>query len=178
LSRQHFQAICTLLGGALLLAGLAGCSDIGSVNLLPRLDTFTRPASLSYSAVGNDLSLPPVGPNDLVNQDGQCSGAAPAAGPPVDASPDGTAAFVQAPVALQMSECDVVKRLGSPDRTNIGANERRERSVVLTYNHGARPAIYTFAAGRLVSIEGEPGAPAAAKPQKPAKAAKKKAPAT
>jgi hypothetical protein len=48
----------------------------------------------------------------------------------------------------------------------------------LTYNHGTRPAIYTFADGRLVSIQGVPGAPAPAKPQKPAKAAKKKAAAT
>lgn len=160
---------------------LAGCSaDIGSVNLLPKLDTLTRPASLSYSAVGNDLSLPPVTANELINQDGQCAagGSDAAAAAPSDVAADGASGFVQAPVALQMSECEVVRRAGAPDKVDFGTNERRERSVVLTYTRGGRPGIYTFADGRLVSIEGVPGAPAAAKPQKPAKAAKKKSSAT
>jgi hypothetical protein len=171
-----------VLGGPVLLAAALGaCSaDIGSVNLLPKLETFTRPASLSYSAIGSDLSLPPVAATELVNQDGQCPAVGPGAADPApaDTAGDGTAEFVQLPVALQMSECEVVRRVGAPDKIDLGANERRERAVVLTYNHGTRPAIYTFADGRLVSIQGVPGAPAPAKPQKPAKAAKKKAAAT
>jgi hypothetical protein len=161
---------------------LAGCSsDIGTVNLLPKLETFTRPASLSYSAAGGELSLPPVTADQLINQDGQCPGAGPegaAAAAAPDGAGDGASGFVQAPVALQMSECEVVRRAGAPDKVDFGTNERRERSVVLTYGRGNRPGIYTFADGRLVSIEGVPGAPAAAKPQKPAKAAKKKPSAT
>jgi hypothetical protein len=167
--------ILKALGGPFLLAAaLGGCSgDIASVNLLPKLDTFTRPASLSYSALGSDLSPAPVAATELVNQDGQCPAVGPGAAPASEAAAGGTADFVQLPVALQMSECEVVRRTGAPDKIDVGTNERRERAVVLTYNHGTRPAIYTFADGRLVSIQGVPGAPAAAKPQKPAKAAKK-----
>ena len=43
-------------------------------------------------------------------------------------------------VALDMTECDVVKRAGQPGQVNFGTNERGERAVVLTYLGGARPA--------------------------------------
>ena len=92
------------------------------------------------------------------------AGAAPGALPPeVRGGPRG--------VALQMTECQVVGTIGYTDRVEIGANERGERSVTLTYLSGDRPGIYRFRNGRLVSMErtAEPA------PQKrTAKAAKNK----
>lgn len=76
------------------------------------------------------------------------------------------------PVALEMSECDVVKRAGAPTRVEIGANERNERTATLTYMGGPRPGIYAFVEGRLKSMERGPEPPpqVAKKPAKqPAK---------
>ena len=60
-----------------------------------------------------------------------------------------------------MTECDVVRRAGAPEQLQIGADERGDRAVVITYIRGPRPGIYRFAAGRLVSIERAPEAPGA-----------------
>ena len=81
-------------------------------------------------------------------------GAAPGALPPeVRGGPRG--------VALQMTECQVVGTIGYTDRVEIGANERGERTVTLTYLSGDRPGIYRFRSGRLVSMErvAEPAQP-------------------
>jgi hypothetical protein len=75
---------------------------------------------------------------------------------------------VQGGVALQMTECDVVRRAGAPERVELGANERGERAVVLTYARGPRPGVYRFAGGRLYSIERGPEPPAPARQQKAA----------
>ena len=92
------------------------------------------------------------------------AGAAPGALPPeVRGGPRG--------VALQMTECQVVGIIGATDRVEIGANERGERTVTLTYVSGDRPGIYRFRNGRLASMErvAEP-----AQPKRPARAAKSK----
>ena len=57
-------------------------------------------------------------------------------------------------VALEMTECDVVKRAGFPERVDIGSTERNERQVTLTYTGGTRPGVYMFVAGRLKSMSG------------------------
>ena len=77
-------------------------------------------------------------------------------------------------IALEMTECDVVKRAGAPEKVELGTNERTARSLTLTYIHGTRPGIYGFVAGRLVTIERAPEPPEPAKPVKPAKSAKPK----
>ena len=63
-------------------------------------------------------------------------------------------------IALDMTECDVVKRAGQPEKVDFGTNERSERTVVLTYIRGPRPGIYRFAAGRLTIVERAPEPPA------------------
>jgi hypothetical protein len=70
-----------------------------------------------------------------------------------------------------MTECQVVGIIGATDRVEIGANERGERTVTLTYLSGDRPGIYRFRNGRLASMErvAEP-----AQPKRPARAAKSK----
>ena len=57
--------------------------------------------------------------------------------------------MIPAAIALEMTECDVVKRAGIAGRVEIGTNERRERTATLTYINGQRPGIYHFTAGRL-----------------------------
>ena len=56
-------------------------------------------------------------------------------------------------IGLGMSECEVVRRAGSPENLNVATDQHGERSVVLTYLRGTWPGIYRFNSGRLVSIE-------------------------
>jgi hypothetical protein len=77
-------------------------------------------------------------------------------------------------IALGMTECDVVKRAGPPEKVAVGQNERAERSVTLTYTKTMRPGVYTFTAGRLTSIERAPEPPPPPKPARPARPAKPK----
>jgi hypothetical protein len=71
-------------------------------------------------------------------------------------------------IALEMTECEVVGRAGPPANVEVGANERGERAVTLTYTSGSRPGIYRFVAGRLSSIErGAEPPPEPTKPKKP-----------
>ena len=61
--------------------------------------------------------------------------------------------MIPAAIALEMSECDVVKRAGIAEKVEIGTNERRERTATLTYIKGQRPGIYHFTAGAWQSME-------------------------
>ena len=137
-----------------------------------------------------------LGPEDFVGPDGRCAGdpapaeapsapraldfqpgpeASPAPAPPASGSvPPGTPQPGRG-VALEMSECDLVRAVGYTDQVEISRNERGERSVVLTYLQGERPGIYRFVSGRLKSIERAPELPAAAKPTAPKKPGKKPA---
>jgi hypothetical protein len=161
---QQFISRCLQ---ALALAGLtalAGCSsDLGSINIIPKADL--RPDWLSYSGHKEEFTLREAGAADLVGPDGQC--AARRQEQATDAAA-GTPAAVG--ISLQMTECDVVGRIGAPDRVEFGSTERGQRSAVLTYTRGARPGIYRFAGGRLVSIErgAEPA------PERPKKSAPQK----
>lgn len=78
-------------------------------------------------------------------------------------------------IALGMTECDVVRRAGLPGNINIGAGNKGERKVVLTYLSGAWPGIYTFDAGRLKVVDRAPEPPAPAKPVKKQKQKSKSA---
>lgn len=158
----------------LLLPALAGCA-------MPDLDSFRAPDTttmfrpLSVSNV-RERVLPPVAAEDMVDTEGRCAGsAAPVpseGGPPPD---PGSIPVIPSGISLEMSECDVVKRAGAPERVEIGTNDRSERTAILTYVRGARPGIYHFTAGRLTSMERGPEPPPAAKPAKPQKRAPKPA---
>ena len=80
--------------------------------------------------------------------------------------------LVMGGIALGMTECDVVRRAGLPGNINIGAGDKGERKVVLTYLSGSWPGIYTFDAGRLKVVD---RAPVPETPVKPAKKQKQKA---
>lgn len=152
--------LSTVLG---LVLALGACA-------MPDMDSFRRPeASAMFRPMSvtnyKDKVLSPVSQSDLVDANGGCAGALPAGGE------DAAVPVIPATVALEMTECDVVKRAGTPERVEIGANERRERTAALTYINGQRPGIYNFTAGRLTSMERapEPAAPppSAKKPAKP-----------
>ncbi|HWP26446.1 MAG TPA: hypothetical protein VNL39_08905 [Xanthobacteraceae bacterium] len=123
----------------------------------------------------------PVPPEELVDNEGRCLSspmaaaetAPEAAGSDPVTTPTNPALAVGG-IALGMTECDVVKRAGSPEKVLIGTNERGERTVTLTYTGNMRPGIYTFTAGRLVSIERAPEPPAPQRPTRPARSTKPK----
>jgi hypothetical protein len=154
-----------LLPGMLTLSACAGA--------LPDLETFRAPDAATLFrplSVTNykDNVLPPVAPEDLVDAGGSCAGASMAAA----SSADQPVPAIPAAIALEMSECDVVKRAGTAERVELGTNERNERTARLTYINGQRPGFYNFVAGRLVSMERAPEPVPAAKPaKKPAKPA-------
>ena len=123
----------------------------------PDASTLFRPMSvMSYK----DRVLPPVTPADLVDANGSCGGTA--------ASGEGVP-MIPAAIALEMSECDVVKRAGIAEKVEIGTNERRERTATLTYLQGQRPGIYHFTAGRLAAMELAPE-PVSPRPARTARA--------
>lgn len=158
----------------MLSLGACALPDMDSFRA-PRPETIFRPLSVTNV---KDRVLPPVPPEDLVDGSGYCANANVAPVPsggdqpggqaPTPAPPDG--GLMQSAVALEMSECDVVKRAGVPERVEIGANERNERTATLTYMVGPRPGIYAFVEGRLKSMERGPEPPPQPKvAKKPAK---------
>lgn len=169
-SAHRWACLALVLG--LPLAGCSSASDLLSRDA----EWFSRPARIFQRT---DLSMgaqqlsqrTPVPPDELVSADGACAAVAPAPAPdagaegaPVDAGgPTGAA------IALDQSECAVVRAAGQPDNANISANERGERFVVLTFTRGPRPGIYQFTSGRLTAMERGNEPPPAKKPTKTAK---------
>lgn len=165
---------------AALGAGLGACtSDINfsDINLVRSVGVTTS-STLAFQGARDTFTPRPVTSVDLVDAQGQCSAAPAASTVAVDASgqPVAAPASVAGGIALQMTECEVVQRAGVPDGIEFGS-DRSERSVTLTYTRGARPGIYRFAGGRLVSIERGAEPQSAPKPQKKSTPAKKRAPA-
>jgi hypothetical protein len=148
-------------------SALAACSSDLSLNnltLVPKPETLLRkPDWATFSGGKSEFALRPVTAADLVNAAGQCAGEGEQAA--------AGAAPVAGGIALQMTECDVVRRAGAVDNIDFGSDDRGERIVTLTYLRGPLPGTYRFAGGRLVSIERAPAPPPApAKSQKaPAK---------
>jgi hypothetical protein len=152
-----------VLAAAALAALVGACSgdfNMNDIDPSRKLMTLTRPNWLTFSGHSDELTLPAVTEADLISRNGQCAYSAPS-------SATGLAApgLAQGGVSLQMTECDVVNRVGAPDNLEFGVNERGERSVAMTYLRGPRPGIYRFAGGRLNSIERGPEAPSAPKQQ-------------
>jgi hypothetical protein len=161
--------------GVALSGLLAGCtSDITleDFNVARRATNYWNSQTLSYSAPTQNFTVRPVTQNDLVDQQGQCAAVGPGPGPSAanGESDPAEAALIRSGIALQMTECEVVSRVGAPDNVEFGTNQRGGREVVLTYMHGPRPGIYRFAGGRLNSIERGP------EPEPPAEKPKKGAP--
>ena len=133
----------------------------------------------------------PADPNDLVSPSGACPpppmAAAPAPAAPVAAGPGvmpngappdaGAPSLLGAPVALGMTECQVVDRAGAPSSVQIGTNPNGDRTAIVTYDTGPRPGIYHFERGRLQDMDRVAGAAPEPKVMKKKLRAVKKKPA-
>lgn len=162
---------------------LGGCAsvDLESFQRLNLSEKLRLPAAVSSQEFA---ALRPATAEDLVDQEGHCVGGAPATASAASNAAGGdpvttpsAPVLVAGGVALTMTECEVVKRAGQPEKVEIGTNARGERSAVLTYLQGPHPGIYSFVAGRLMTIERAPEPPKSAKSAKPAKSPKAAAPA-
>ncbi len=160
---------------ALCLGGCAG--DTSTVFSRP-FNALNNNLNYTYSSLNEATQNRPIAANDLVDANGGCpryvapAAQLPAAGADAAAQPDQGSPF-GAGVALGMSECEVVSRLGQPTAVNIGRTPNGLRSVALTFKGGPRPGLYRFEDGRLSEMDRVELPPAPQQPQKK-KAAKKK----
>ncbi|MBX6328990.1 MAG: hypothetical protein IRY89_10470 [Pseudolabrys sp.] len=126
------------------------------------------PADRAVGSVAGDLAGAPM-----------AAGSAPAAAAPTASAPPPDrlepetqgappTPAVAGGIALGMTECQVVRRAGTPNSVTVGADDKGERKVVITYAGGNWPGVYHFQSGRLKEIEAVPT------PEKPAKPATKK----
>jgi hypothetical protein len=154
---------------------LSGCSNTDMFSAQSTEQWFNKPFSGftqqdwgTRTSTKDPIALRPVGPEDLVDANGQCAAqpATPATSQPADESgavQGGLeAAAIAGGVTLTMTECEVVSRSGAPSRVEIGADAAGQRTAVLTYAQGPAPGVYRFVGGRLKVID------ALAEPQKPA----------
>ena len=142
--------------GRIVRAGLMGVAAVvvAACSGLPTVDDLIPQApKFELKTLPSNPSFRPSRPPTLIGADGSCSGG-------------DSGEFTGGGIALEMSECDVVQRIGAPENVDISASPRGDRAVTLTYQRNERPGIYRFVAGRLKSIErvGEPP-----QPEQPAK---------
>jgi hypothetical protein len=125
----------------------------------PHLADFApkAPRFVDFSPLPTNPTRPAhiLAPPRLVGSDGSCP------------APTADTGFAGTGIALEMSECDVIERAGSPANIDVGASARGERTAVITYLQGERAGIYRFINGRLKSVE------RVAEPEAPARPAKK-----
>jgi len=166
--RQHAQrqGLGSVLPVAAVALMLSGCGSWDRLSdFVPNTSGLTsfewNPYSRASTSVSSTFQRPAATAADFVNSDGSCA--------------DGVAADGAGAVGLQMTECAVVRVLGMPERVNIGANERGERTAQLLYSRGERPGLYSFTAGYLTQIErvAEPAPPPKPQNKPPAKPARR-----
>jgi hypothetical protein len=159
---------------AVLALGACSAPQLPSMESFRPPDPATLFRPLSVGVI-QERQLLPVAAEDMVDAEGRCAGTFPVAEAVADPSADPNAPqptqqvnlpLIPGGIALDMTECDVVKRAGPPERVEIGANERNERTAVLTYIRSERPGIYRFTSGRLTAMERAPEPPPEPKPQR------------
>jgi hypothetical protein len=162
------------LPAAAMALALGGCGSMDKLTeMVPRTSDLTsfewNPYSKASSSIPSTFRRAPLTPADYINADGSCAEvAAPEGGEP----PGPTGA-----VALQMSECAVVRALGAPEKVDISANARGDRTAQLLYSRGDRPGLYSFTGGQLTQVErvAEPPPPPKQQKKPPAKPARRPA---
>jgi hypothetical protein len=142
---------------------LCGCSsfDTSGAWFSKPLNLFGANLGYTYSQLDEAKMDRPITANDLISANGACPRpAVPTAAQTASGSPDAsaanspdTAALLGGGVAIGMSECDVVARLGQPTAVNIGRGPNGDRAVALTFNSGPRPGVYRFAGGKLKEMD-------------------------
>jgi hypothetical protein len=169
----HPGSICRRTSALAIAAALGGCGGFDTNGWFSKpLDLFGSRGGYTYSQLDEAKTDRPITPSDLVDASGAC----PAFAPPPAAADAGSgnadgASRLGGGVAIGMSECDVISRVGRPNAVNLSGNPRGDRMAILTFNSGPRPGIYRFVGGRLTEMdrveEPPPSAPPAKK--KPAK---------
>ena len=155
---------------------LGGCAnndfDTSASWFAKPFDALGNKGGYTYSSLTDTTKgQGPITANDLIDASGACP-AAPAPGAlPVQPQPVSqpqlktanaadsqvsadTASLIGGGIAIGMSECEVVSRLGRPTTINFGKNPNGYRTLILTYSSGARPGDYRFGAGRLTEMDG------------------------
>lgn len=166
----HRSKLSGAFAAATLAVALSGCAnpevfDSNEHWFSRSFDISGRSGGYTYSELKDtgDRSRP-VDPNELVSPNGACPAPAPMAAPAPAATgpgviPNGAPAdavapsLLGAPVALGMTECEVVDRAGAPAAVQIGTNPNGDRTALVTYNSGPRPGIYHFERGRLMDMD-------------------------
>lgn len=179
--RSNRFVVSAALVAAVALCGCANNNfDTSGAWFSKPINALSSNAGYTYSNLSDTTKLErPVTATDLIDANGACPAAAGAAPPPQPQAATANSALsadmtslLGGGVAIGMSECEVVGRLGRPAGINFGKNPNGFRSAVLTYNSGERPGVYRFEAGRLTEMdrveEQQPPAPP------PPKTAKKK----
>jgi hypothetical protein len=158
LERNRKRSIALPVVAMALMLGACGSMEKLSEFSVPTASSFEwNPYSKASMSVAPTFKTAAATPADYVNADGSCAGGS--AGEASAAQASGGA------VALQMTECAVVRVLGAPEKIDIAANDRGERTARLLYSRGDRPGLYSFTSGQLTQIERVAEA-APAKPQK------------
>src|SRR5262249_58961401 len=125
--------ILRVLAMIALGSAVAACSSdlsLNNVTLMPKPETLLRkPDWATFSGGKNDFALRPVTAADLVNAAGPCSGEAEQT---VNDSTTAGAASITGGIALQMTECEVVRRVGTVVKIDFGTDDRGERVLTLT----------------------------------------------
>jgi hypothetical protein len=171
------RSFCSGTFVALTVAlALGGCAsndfDTSGAWFAKPIDVFGSKSAYTYSSLSDSTKEQrSVTANDLVDANGACPAApvptAPEAQPQPQSQPQAKnanaaeggqvsadmASLIGGGVAIGMSECDVVSRLGRPTTINFGKNPNGYRSAVLTYGSGTRPGDYRFIAGRLTEMD-------------------------
>ncbi len=153
--------ICLLSGS---LFAVAGCTTEGRIKLWDP----HSPPEWAVSSIEKHPPLARAGSiREVIDSDGRCM----AAGistmkDPADQrnGPDRALGFTA--ITLNMTECEIVKRVGPPDRVDIGVNSRGVRAASLTYANAEPAGLYRFRSGRLYSIDRLPEPTVQAAPAK------------
>jgi hypothetical protein len=173
---NRFIALPATIGAMVALCGCSSFDTSGAWFSRP-VDFFKVKGSYTYSDLGDAGRDRPITANDLIDGNGSCSRPVAAASAQPGAAGDDTATLLGQGVAIGMSECDVVQRLGQPNNVNLGQNPNGLRGAVLTYTAGPRPGVYRFAAGKLTEMDRVEQPPQAEQKPPPKKKTVRKKPA-
>jgi hypothetical protein len=181
LESKYSSALAALALAIALCGCTSGTFDASTLFSKP-IDLLGSKSGYTYSQLGEARQDRRITANDLVDANGACPtpappeqtqsapgnpGASPAASP-------GAASLLGGGVAIGMSECDVVSRVGQPTTVNLGQSPNGDRATVLTFASGPRPGVYRFVGGRLKEMDrvDEPPPPPQTAKKKPAKPTK------
>jgi hypothetical protein len=147
------------LATALILGG-CGASDFDTSGWFSKpLDLFGRKGDYTFSLASSKQD--PITANDLIDANGACPTAAALRPEAKDAAGNPAASTLAAPdevarlrggISAEMSECEVVARVGRPSAVNLGNNQNGDRTAIMTFTGGPRPGVYRFVGGRLTEI--------------------------